>query len=95
MSAIRAAIAVLVMNPGIQKRAQAEIDTVIGRDRIPTLNDREFLPYIEAIRREAIRWHVVTPLGSSRATSYDDTYDGYFIPKGNGARVSYDSGGFT
>jgi cytochrome P450 len=72
----------MVLYPDVQKRAQAEIDSVIGRDRLPTFEDRASLPYIDAVLRETFRWQPVTPLGVPHATSSDDVYDGYFIPKG-------------
>jgi hypothetical protein len=55
----------LVIYPEVQKRAQAELDDVVGRDRLPTFDDRPRLPYIEAICREVERWHVITPMGSN------------------------------
>ncbi|KAG2368707.1 cytochrome P450 [Suillus spraguei] len=72
----------MVLHPDVQKRAQAEIDSVIGRDRLPTFEDRASLPYVESILRETFRWYPILPLGVPHATSSDDTYDGYFIPKG-------------
>jgi hypothetical protein len=54
----------LVMYPEVQKRAHAELDAVVGRDRLPTFDDRLRLPYIESICREVERWHVITPMGS-------------------------------
>lgn len=53
----------MVLCPDVQKRAQAEIDSVIGRDRLPTFEDRASLPYIDAIVRETFRWQPVVPLG--------------------------------
>jgi cytochrome P450 len=55
----------LVLSPRVQKRAQAELDVIVGRDRFPTFDDRPRLPYIEAICRELMRWQMVTPMGSS------------------------------
>ncbi|KAG1822453.1 cytochrome P450 [Suillus subaureus] len=72
----------MVLYPDVQRRAQAEIDSVIGRDRLPTFEDRASLPYVESILRETFRWHPILPLGVPHATSSDDTYDGFFIPKG-------------
>ncbi|KAG2069067.1 cytochrome P450, partial [Suillus decipiens] len=73
----------MVSCPDIQRCAQAEIDSVIGRDRLPTFEDRTSLPYVESILRETLRWCPFGPLGSiPHATSSDDVYDGYFIPKG-------------
>ncbi len=53
----------LVLFPQVQSRAQAELDLVIGRDRLPTFNDRPRLPYIEALCKELMRWHLVLPMG--------------------------------
>jgi cytochrome P450 len=55
----------LVLFPQVQRRAQAELDAVIGRDRLPTCDDRPRLPYIEALCKELMRWHMVTPMGTS------------------------------
>ena len=46
-----------------QKKAQAEIDNVVGPDRLPDFDDRPFLPYVNAIAKESMRWHLVGPLG--------------------------------
>ncbi|KAG1766108.1 cytochrome P450 [Suillus placidus] len=72
----------MVSYPDVQRRAQAEINSVIGRDRLPAFEDRASLPYVESILRETLRWQPVGPLGVPHATSSDDIYDGYFIPKG-------------
>ena len=45
------------------RKAQAEIDRVVGRDRLPTFNDRPHLPYIRAIVREILRWRPAGPMG--------------------------------
>ncbi|KAG0693088.1 cytochrome P450 [Suillus ampliporus] len=71
----------MVSYPDVQRRAQAEIDSVIGRDRLPTFEDRASLPYVESVLRETFRWHPILPLVIHAASS-DDIYDGYFIPKG-------------
>ncbi|KAG2140235.1 cytochrome P450 [Suillus bovinus] len=71
----------MVSYPDVQKRAQAEIDSVVGRDRLPTFEDRASLPYVESVLRETLRWQPIGPI-VLHATSSDDIYDGYFIPKG-------------
>jgi cytochrome P450 len=53
----------MVQNPHVWKRAQAEIDAVLGMDRLPDFEDRPSLPYVEAILRETMRWQPVVPLG--------------------------------
>ncbi|KIK53247.1 hypothetical protein GYMLUDRAFT_179168 [Collybiopsis luxurians FD-317 M1] len=73
-------ILALVLNPEAQTRAQAEIDEVIGRDRLPSLRDRENLLYLNALVTEAIRWHSVAPFNFRRVME-DDVQNGYLIPK--------------
>jgi hypothetical protein len=53
----------MTLFPEVQKRAQAEIDAVVGNDRLPDFSDRSQLPYVEALAKEVLRWNVVTPLG--------------------------------
>jgi cytochrome P450 len=53
-----------LLRPDIQKKAQNELDLVIGRERLPTFEDRLMLPFIDAVCRETLRWHPVTPLGA-------------------------------
>ena len=53
----------MAAHPEVQKRAQEELDSVIGRSRMPTLADRDSLPYIRATVREALRWRPVVPVG--------------------------------
>lgn len=45
-------IACMVTYPDIQKRAQQEVDEVIGLDKSPVLDDIEKLPYLRAIIKE-------------------------------------------
>ena len=54
----------LALSSRVQKRAQAELDLVVGRDRLPMFDDRPRLPYVEALCRELMRWQMVTPMGS-------------------------------
>ena len=54
----------LVLFPEAQRRAQAELDIVIGRERLPTFDDRPRLPYVEALCKELMRWQMVTPIGT-------------------------------
>ncbi|KAJ7095814.1 cytochrome P450 [Mycena belliarum] len=72
----------MAVHPEIQKKAQREIDDVIGPTRLPEFEDRPRLPYIEALYRELMRWKPVLPLGVAHATTTDDIYEGHFIPKG-------------
>ena len=53
----------MALYPEVQKKAQAEIDAVVGPDRLPEIEDRPSLPYINALIKELMRWNLVTPLG--------------------------------
>ncbi|KAI0670932.1 cytochrome P450 [Trametes maxima] len=68
--------------PEVRKKAQAELDAVVGRDRLPDYTDRDDLVYVNAIVKECLRWHVVIPLGLPHRTLKDDVFEGYFIPAG-------------
>ncbi|KAL4937129.1 hypothetical protein BDV06DRAFT_232778 [Aspergillus oleicola] len=71
----------MTLYPRIQKRAQAEIDAVIGRGRLPTVHDREKLPFTNALVKEALRWHPVLPMGLPHRSMAEDVCSGYRIPK--------------
>jgi cytochrome P450 len=72
----------MVAYPEVQKRAQAELDSAVGRSRVPTFSDAPHLPYIQAIFKEVLRWRPALPLGLPRSSTKDDWYNGMFIPKG-------------
>ncbi|KAH7923967.1 cytochrome P450 [Leucogyrophana mollusca] len=72
----------MVLHSHVQERARAEIDAVVGKDRLPDFDDQPSLPYIEAIAREVVRWQPIVPLGVAHATTDSDIYEGYYIPKG-------------
>ncbi|KAF6755815.1 cytochrome P450 [Ephemerocybe angulata] len=72
----------MALHPEVQKKAQEEIDSVVGVGQIPGFEDRDKLVYIDAIIREVFRWHCEVPLGLPHKASEDDVFEGYFIPKG-------------
>ena len=51
--------------PEVQRKAQAEIDAVIGSERLPTVADKDQLPYVHALVLEVLRWLPVAPLGKA------------------------------
>ena len=53
----------MALYPEVQKKAQAEIDTVVGPNCLPDFHDRPSLPYINAVIKESQRWNLVFPLG--------------------------------
>ena len=82
MSLLMSFYLVMLLYPSVQQKGRAEIDTIIGRDRLPSFEDREKLPYINAICMEIIRWKPVLPLGLPHNNMEADVYKGYYIPKG-------------
>jgi cytochrome P450 len=82
-------ILAMTLFPEIAKIAQAEIDKVIGLTRLPTFADEVNLPYIRAMVKETLRWRPVNKFGMTHATSEDDWYEGYFIPKGTVAVLNW------
>lgn len=54
----------MALHPEIQSRAQKEIDTIIGSERLPTITDRHALPYVDALVKEVMRWHPILPLSA-------------------------------
>jgi len=82
LSSLASMFLAFLLFPRVQRRAQQELDAVIGRDRLPAFDDRPRLPYLEAVTKELLRWAMVTPLGLPHASTEDDVYKGHFIPKG-------------
>jgi cytochrome P450 len=62
--AITAFFLAMVAHPEVQKRAQEELDRVVGRSRLPEYSDKKDLVYIEAVIRETLRWLPVAPSGN-------------------------------
>jgi len=77
--------------PDAMRKAQEEIDAVIGHERMPEFDDRESLPYVQALINETLRWRPVAALGGSpHAVTADDVYNGMFIPKGSSVFANLD-----
>ena len=70
------------LHPDILAKAHAELDAVIGPDRLPTLEDRPDLPYVEALMTECLRYGPPVPNGFPHVATSDNIYEGYLIKKG-------------
>ena len=70
------------LHPGVLIKAHAELDAVVGSHRMPDFGDRDALVYVNAIIKEAMRWHSTLPVGMPHANVSDDEFRGYFIPAG-------------
>ncbi|TVY34892.1 Cytochrome P450 monooxygenase [Lachnellula occidentalis] len=73
-------IEAMIMFPEVQKTAQAQIDRVVGPDRLPTLDDIVNLRYIQACVKETIRWMPTLIMGVPHSNIQEDEYKGYKIP---------------
>ncbi|KIJ26629.1 hypothetical protein M422DRAFT_236437 [Sphaerobolus stellatus SS14] len=73
---------IMVLFPDAQKKAQAELDSLLGGTRLVEFEDKASLPYTVALYKEVMRWHPLVPMGVAHAVTEDDVVDGYFIPKG-------------
>ena len=71
------------MHPDVQAKAQAELDGLLGMTRLPELDDRDSLPYCQAVLLETLRWRPALPLGVPHSLMVDDVYNGYHLPAGS------------
>ncbi|KAG7099922.1 hypothetical protein E1B28_001717 [Marasmius oreades] len=78
---IRTFILMMVRYPEIQRRAQEDIDRVVGTHRLPNMGDMDSLPYISYIIKETLRINPLAPV-IPHSLDKDDVYKGYRIPKG-------------
>ncbi|OJJ29875.1 hypothetical protein ASPWEDRAFT_46637 [Aspergillus wentii DTO 134E9] len=81
--ALRTILLAIYLHPVAVAQAQAELDRVVGTDRLPTFEDIPQLPYVNAFIKEAVRWRTVMPMFTPRVMREDDEYMGYHIPNGS------------
>jgi cytochrome P450 len=62
VSTIHSFFLAMLVRPDVQIKAQAEIDGVVGRDRLPELDDAPQMPYVQAVINECLRWLPVVPM---------------------------------
>ncbi|CAB1335128.1 unnamed protein product [Coregonus sp. 'balchen'] len=71
----------LAKYPTIQTRVQEQIDKVVGRDRLPCIEDKASLAYLDAVIYETMRYTSFVPLTIPHSTTSDVTIEGFHIPK--------------
>ena len=81
-SSLQSTFLAMSLYPEVLKKAQAELDAVVGPDRLPDWDDQASLPYVTAVVKETLRWQNVLPLSVPHCTTADDEFRGYFIPAG-------------
>lgn len=78
---LRYALNVLIKYPSIQEKMQQEIDSVIGKDRCPSMEDRKSLPFSDAVIHEVQRFLDIVPFSLPHYALSDISFRGYTIPK--------------
>jgi cytochrome P450 len=63
VSALSTFFLAMALYPDVQARAHAELDTMVGQNRMPDFPDRQKLTFVGAVLIEVIRWQPVLPLG--------------------------------
>ncbi|TCD62443.1 hypothetical protein EIP91_006905 [Steccherinum ochraceum] len=81
ISVLTVFVLAMVLHPEVYAKAQEETDRVVGSDRLPELEDRESLPYLDAVIKEVYRWHAPLPMGFPHYITREDEYKGRRIPK--------------
>ncbi|EXJ63653.1 uncharacterized protein A1O5_11414 [Cladophialophora psammophila CBS 110553] len=81
-STLQGFVLAMMVFPDVQKRAQQELDEVVGSGRLPTMDDVADLPYVHACAKESLRWMPPMVYAAPHATTVDDEYMGYRIPAG-------------
>ncbi|KAH7665954.1 Phenylalanine N-monooxygenase protein [Dioscorea alata] len=82
------AMAEILNQPDILRKAIEEIDHVVGHDRLVEEYDFPNLPYLKACGREALRLHPIAPFNVPHVSTIDTTVAGFFIPKGSQVLLS-------
>ncbi|KAG0562564.1 hypothetical protein KC19_9G156400 [Ceratodon purpureus] len=76
------AMSELLKNPPIMKKLKAELDAVVGKDRLVQETDVPNLKYLQAVIKETFRLHPVGPLLVPHESTHDCEVAGYQIPAG-------------
>ncbi|CAG7819689.1 unnamed protein product [Allacma fusca] len=71
----------MILHPDVQEKVVQEIHEVVGKDRIPSYEDRTSMHYTEAVLLELMRIATITPLTVPHYTMEDTTLNGFNIPK--------------
>ncbi|KAJ4496574.1 cytochrome P450 [Lentinula lateritia] len=73
----------ILSNPDAQRKAQEELDRVLGPGNLPDFSHADDLPFVTALVKEVLRWHDPAPISLTHRVTEEDIYKGYRIPKGS------------
>lgn len=80
LSSLSSTILCLMKRPEVQTKIQEELDDVIGRDRLPTIEDRPNCKYLDAVGMEIQRLITIIPLSGPHICRPNIQFEGYDIP---------------
>ncbi|KAF8169161.1 cytochrome P450 [Mycena galopus ATCC 62051] len=83
VSSLGTFVLAMLAYPEVQKKAQAEVDSITGGQALPSFEDEDSMPYVSAVVKEVLRWRNVTPFAVPRLLATEDEYRGYRLPAGS------------
>uniref|UniRef100_H2YMP4 Uncharacterized protein n=1 Tax=Ciona savignyi TaxID=51511 RepID=H2YMP4_CIOSA len=79
---LRWALLSLIHHPKKQEKLRKEIFKFLGKEKIPAVDNKSYMPYTCAFMQEVYRYRTIAPLGVAHMTNEDVNLNGYSIPNG-------------